>query len=81
MAVKGVVMDYRKWRRGDKEAPAADDEEAIVKDDEPVKLTQLLFDGDWSEDKVRDLAKADPLLVMENGDASGGAHQDTGIRE
>ncbi|PWN46350.1 hypothetical protein IE81DRAFT_319256 [Ceraceosorus guamensis] len=86
MAVKGVVMEYRKWRRGSGDAAtegaegdAAAEEQNVKEDTEPVRLYELLYEGDWTQAVVRDLAQAETLGLMDDGAYAGSSESETGI--
>jgi len=79
MAVKGVVMDYRKWRRaGGDTSDVADDEAAKVEFN--AQLDSLLDEGAWPASSVQELSDRDPLELMEDDDYPADP-KDSGIRE
>jgi len=89
MAVKGAVMAYKSWRRGElggSEEEDDDDDEAAaaakdaggdstkkITDEEPVKLNELLADGEWTADKLRDLNQRDLLELLDGAEVGKGS--------
>ncbi|EPQ27727.1 uncharacterized protein PFL1_04864 [Pseudozyma flocculosa PF-1] len=79
MAVKGAVVAYKQWRGIDTSAAAAAaakaeaDEQGVEVDKDAdinadnVKVRELFDDGDWSADKVHQLASASVLELMDGG--------------
>lgn len=85
MAVKGAVMAYRSWRRG--EEGKGDEEEGeegkegtgSIDDEEAIKLKQLFDEGNWTLDKLRDMTDKDPLTLLDDENFKGSVSQESGI--
>lgn len=86
MAVKGAVMAYRAWRKGDGGGPDAGEEEEAAaaeagKDSsaapigENVRLNTLLDQGEWTTRRVEDLANKEALDLLDDSMFSGAASE------
>ncbi|KAK0537488.1 hypothetical protein OC835_001727 [Tilletia horrida] len=85
MAVKGAVMAYKSWRRGQSDAGEDDETEGggdstkKLTDEDPVRLNKLLDEGEWTSTKLQDLHERDILELLDGTDAGKGASDDAGI--
>lgn len=81
MAVKGAVMAYRSWRRGEKDTKEEEAKEVTgtIDDEEAVKLKHLFEEGDWTSDKLREMTDKDPLTLLDDENFQGSVSQESGI--
>ncbi|PWN33159.1 uncharacterized protein FA14DRAFT_155858 [Meira miltonrushii] len=86
MAVKGAVMAYRSWRRGDEESDDGQDGEessaakanqVSIDDEEPKTLNELKKeDAEYSSSKIEDMIERDPLSMMDDNQYKGSGRSD-----
>jgi protein kinase C substrate 80K-H len=80
MAVKGAVMAYRSWRKGEEEGQEGEEEKTgSIDDEEAIKIQQLFDEGSWTPQKVREMTDTDPLTLLDDENFKGSVTQESGI--
>lgn len=80
MAVKGAVMAYRSWRRGEQEGEEGEEEKTgSIDDEEAIKIKEILDEGNWTSQKIREMTDTDPLTLLDDENFKTSVTQESGI--